>query len=138
MLLRQFSLISLLIVFSLQPALPAKACLENCHSRSKNCHRVALSQSESVKCPHTNPVSTVEVVAKAGCECTIQGDSSTARDIQFTFDSFRSDRHKSSGNDAELSLVITPVLLKARLHGPPFPSIPHRQETFLINSNLRI
>ncbi len=138
MLLKQLSAISLLIVFSLQPALPAKACLENCHSGSESCHRAVLSQTESPKCPHTKPVSVAEAVTKAGCECTLQDTPSTARDIQFTLDTLRSEWHKFSGIGTELLPGIAPVLSKAGFHGPPSSLTPDRQYTFLINSRLRI
>jgi len=138
MLLKQLSVVSLLIVFSLQPALPAKACLENCHSRRESCHREVLSQSKTPGCPHTKPVSVAAVVTKAGCECTIQDDSSTARNTPFTLDSLRSERHRSSGHDADLSAGMPRYLLTTGLHGPPLSSIPDRQDTLLINSRLRI
>jgi hypothetical protein len=138
MLLKQLSVISLLVIFSLQPALPAKACLENCHFERENCHREVLNQQKTPGCPHTKPVSVVAVVTKAGCECTIQDDSSVLRNTPFTLDSVRSERHKSSASDAGLSPGITPYLFRARLHGRPLSSIPDGQDTFLINSRLRI
>ena len=138
MLLKQLSATSLLIVFSLQPALPAKACMESCHSASESCHRLVLSQTETPQCPHTKPVSVAQVVAKAGCECTLQDAPSTARDIQFTLDTLRSEWHKFSGIDAELLPGIATVRLKAGFHGPPSSLTPDRQYTFLINSRLRI
>src|SRR5262245_33170942 len=138
MLLKQLSVISLLIVFSLPPALPAKACLESCHSRRESCHGEVLSQSKTPGCPHTKPVSVVVVVTKAGCECTIQDDSSTARNTPFTLDSLRCERHRSSGHHADLPLGPPPYLLTAGLHGPPLSSIPDRQDILLINSRLRI
>jgi len=136
MILKQFSAISLLIVFSMQPALSAKTCLQNCHSGAKSCHRVVLSQTSV--CPHTKPVSVTEVVTKAGCECNLQDAPSTVRDIQFTLDTLRSEWQKSSGSDADLSPGVTPVLLKARLHLSPTSSTPDGHHTFLINSRLRI
>ena len=138
MLLKEFSAISLLLIFAIKPALPAKACSENCHSGSGNCHRTIVSQSETPKCPHAKPVSKVEMAVKAGCECTIQENPSTVRDTQFTLDPLRSERSKASGTDVEFSSKAIPVLFETRLNGPPFSLTPDRQDTFLVNSTLRI
>ena len=138
MLLKQLSAIFVLIAFLLQLSSPATSCLESCRSQSESCHRAALTQSDSSKCPHAQPVSAAEVVAKAVCECAMQADPSTARELQFTLDSIRTERSKASGSDTLLSPKVTLVLLEARLHGPPFSLTPDRQDTLLINSRLRI
>jgi hypothetical protein len=138
MIVKQLSAILVLIAFFLQLSSPAMSCLENCHARSESCHRAVLTQSELLKCPHGQTASTAEVVAKASCECTIQANSSTARVVALTFDSFGTERSKVCSIDTQLSPKVTPALLEARLHGPPFSLIPDRRDTFLINSSLRI
>ena len=138
MLLKQLSAIFVLIASLLQLSSPAMSCLESCRSRSESCHRAALTQLDSPKCPHAQPVSAAEIAVKAGCECAMQADASTARELQFTLDSVRTERSKASGSDTLLSPKVTLVLLEARLHGPPFSLTPDRQDTFLINSSLRI
>ena len=132
------STIFILIAVLLRLSSPVMSCLESCRSQSENCHRAAVAQSDSLKCPHALPLSVAEVVARAGCECAIQADPSTAREVQFTLDSFRNERSKVCAIGTQHSPKITPVSLEARLHGPPFPLISHRQDTFLINSTLRI
>jgi hypothetical protein len=135
---KQLSAISALICFLLQLSLPAKSCLESCHSQGEDCHRAALTLPESSKCSHAQPISAAKITAKSGCACAIQPESSATREVQFTLDYPRSERSKASGSDTEFSSKVIPVLLEARLHGPPFCLTPDRRDTFLINSILRI
>lgn len=138
MISKQLSTISALICFLLQLSLPAKSCLESCHSKGEKCHRAALTPPESSKCSHAQPISAARITAKSGCACTIQSDPSATREVRFTLDSLRSERSKASGGDTEFSSKVIPVLSEARLHGPPFSLTPNRQDAFLINSILRI
>jgi len=138
MILKQLSATFVLVAFFLQLASPALSCLGNCHSQSRSCHRALLTSSEAPKCPHAQPVSAAEMVAKAGCDCTIQANPPTAREVQFTLDFLRTEKSKASASDTQLSPKVTLVLLEARLHGPPFYLTSDRRDTFLINSSLRI
>ena len=138
MILKQLSAISALICFLLQLSLPAKSCLESCHAPGENCHPAALTPPETSKCSHAQPISAAKITAKSGCECTIQCSPAATREIQFTLDSLRCERSKASGSDTELSSKVIPALLETRLHGPPFSFTLDRQDTFLINSTLRI
>ena len=135
---KQLFAIYALICFLLQLPLPAKFCLEPCHSQGEHCQRAALTPPESSKCSHAQPISAAKITTKSGCACTMQSGPSATREVQFTLDSLRSERSKASGSDTELSSKVIPVLLEARLHGPPFSFTLDRQDTFLINSILRI
>jgi hypothetical protein len=132
----KLSTIFVLVCSFLQLSLPARPCLESCHSRGENCHRPALKPPESPNCPHAKPIS-AEVVTKAGCKCTIDADHFPPREHQFNLDSFRGERSKFSGSDAP-STEITHVQLEGRLHGPLICLASGVRETFLINSSLRI
>jgi len=138
MILRQHSAIFVLVALFLQLASPALSCLGNCHSRSESCHGALLTPSEPPKCPHAQPVSAAEMVVEASCDCTVQANPPVAREVQFTLDLLRTEKSKASASDTLLSPKVTPVLLDARLHGPPFSLTSDRRDTFLINSSLRI
>ena len=136
MTLKQLSVIALLTVFFHYLSLPVVSCLHNCRWRSERCHRPVLVQPGPSNCSHGQPVSAVEV--KAGCACAMQATSPVAREVEFNLDSFRAERSKVYGVNTQFSPKVSAVVVEARLHGPPFPLISHRQDTFLINSTLRI
>src|SRR5687768_5347972 len=120
MTLKQLSVIAVLTVLSQYLSLPLVSCLHNCRWRSESCHRPVIVQPGSSNCSHGQPSSAVEVIVKAGCACAMQATSPVAREVEFSLDSFRSERSKVYSVNTQFSPKVSAALVEARLHSPPF------------------
>ena len=138
MIRRKFSMILCLLAFSLQLSSPLVACFENCHSRTRSCHREGKQESNSQACHHSKASPRFAVEAKSGCDCAIQARQSPAKETVFTLDCSRTEISKLSVADCDSSWKTVSSLLETRLHSPPLSWLTDEQNTFLLNSNLRI
>lgn len=138
MIRKKFSVILCLLTFSLQVPSPLIACVQNCHSRTRSCHREAKQESNSQACPHSKASPRFAVDAKSGCDCAIQAHQSPAKEPVVTLDFSRTEISKLSVADYDSSSKTVSSLLEARLHSPPLFLWLTEQNTFLLNSNLRI
>lgn len=138
MIRKKCSVILCLLAFSLQLSSPLVACLEDCHSRTRSCHLGEKEESNSQACPHSRVPSTFGLKAKSGCDCTIQAHRPLSKETVFTLDFSRTEVTKLSATGFNPSSKTFPNLLESRLHSPPLSSGLAEQNTFLLNSNLRI
>ena len=138
MTLKKFSVTLCLLVFALQLSSPLVACIKNCHSSTQSCHFAEKQDTDSQTCPHSKAAPKVVLEAKSGCDCTLQAGQLPAIETCFTFDFSRTETSKLSVADFDSSLGTPFTLLDARLHGPPLSLALTGQNTFLLNSNLRI
>jgi hypothetical protein len=129
-----------LLVFSLQSSAsaPLATCVENCHSWARSCHLGEKQEFNSQACPHSKAVPGSTLKAKFGCDCAIRAHQSPAKETVFTLDSWRTEISKLSVADCDSSSKTVPSLMEARLHSPPRLLRLSGQNTFLLNSNLRI
>ena len=135
---RNFSVVLCLLVFSLQLSSPLVACIEGCHSRTPGCHLEEKQEPGSQACPHSKAASTFAMDSKSGCDCAIQAHRPLAKETVFTLDPSRTEIPNLSpvGFDSSAKMVFN--ALETRLHSPPLSSGLAEQNTFLLNSNLRI
>ncbi len=68
----------------------------------------------------------------------MQAHQTLAKETVFTLNLSRTEISKLSVADIDLSAKSTPSFLEARLHSPPLSFSLAGQNTFLLNSNLRI
>ena len=138
MIRKRLSIILCLLAFSLQLSSPLVACIKNCHSGTRRCHFVQQHETNSQACPHSKGSPGFAMEAKSGCDCAIGAHQTPAKDTVFTLDFSRTEISKPSVADFDFSSKTVPNLLEARLHGPPLSAALTEQNTFLLNSNLRI
>jgi len=138
MIRKNLSIILCLLAFSLQLSLPLFACVEHCLSRVRNCHLGKKQESSSRACPHSKASPRFTVEAKSGCDCAIQTHQSPAKEAAVTLDFSRPEISRLSLADFDFSSKTVSNLFEARLHSPPLFLWLTEQNTFLLNSNLRI
>jgi hypothetical protein len=138
MIVKRGSLVLCLLILLLHLSSPRVTCLENCHARIPSCHAGQTLEPVSKACPHSKSASPVAIEAKLGCECAIQADRPLANVGVFTLLPSQTNTSKLPPNCFESSSKTLPGFLEARLHGPPFSLELPEQNTFLLNSNLRI
>ena len=135
---KKLSVALFIVAFSLQLFSPVLACVENCHLRAQSCHLGGKHESNTHACPHSKAASRFATAAKSECDCAIQAHQPAAKETVFTLDLSRTEISKLSVADFDPSSKSTSSLLEARLHGPPLSLSLAGQNTFLLNSNLRI
>jgi hypothetical protein len=138
MIRKKLSVTLCLLAFSLQLSTPLAGCVENCHSRALNCHLGEKPKTNSQACPHSKAVPGFALKAKFGCDCAIRAHQFAAKETVFTLDSSQTKISGLSVADCDSSSKTVPSLMEARLHGPPLSLWLTGQNTFLLNSNLRI
>ena len=138
MMFQKFLIFVCLIALSLQLSSPVVTCVANCHSRIQSCHRSTLNEVGSQGCPHQKTASNPAVAAKPRCECAIQAHQPLSREETFTLRSSEAKLSKASDTPQKFAADTRVGLLQAHLHGPPAYEALTRQNTFLLNSNLRI
>jgi hypothetical protein len=138
MIRKKVSVTLCLLVFFLQLSAPFAPCVENCHSWARSCHLGEKQEFNSQACPHSKAVPGFALKAKFGCDCAIRAHQSPAKETVFTLDSWRTEISKLSVADCDSSSKTVPTLMEARLHSPPLLLWLTGQNTFLLNSNLRI
>ena len=135
---KTLSIILCLLAFSLNLSSPLVACVENCHSRTRSCHRETKQEFNSQACHHSKASPRFAVDAKSGCDCAIRAHQSPAKEPVVTLNFSRTEISKLSVADCHSSSKTVSSLLEARLHSPPLCLWLTEQNTFLLNSNLRI
>jgi hypothetical protein len=138
MIRKKLSVTLCLLAFSLQLCMPVAACVENCHSRVLSCHLGEKPKTNSQACPHSKAVPGFSLKAKFGCDCAIGAHQFPAKQTVFTLDCPQTEISRLSVADCDSSSKTVPSLMEARLHGPPLSLWLTGQNTFLMNSNLRI
>ena len=134
----KFSVTLCLLAFSVQFSSPLVACIKNCHSGTRRCHFVQQHETNSQACPHSKSTSGFAMEAKPACDCAIEAHQTPAKETVFTLDFSRTEISKPSLADFDFSSKTVPNPLEAHLHGPPLSLALTEQNTFLLNSNLRI
>src|SRR5436309_1312655 len=135
---QKVSILLCLIALSLPLSSPVVACVANCHSRIQSCHRATRNEVGSQGCPHQKTASNPAVAAKPRCQCAIQVHQPLSKEETFTLRSSETRFSKASDTPCKFTADTRPSLLQAHLHGPPGYEALTRQNTFLLNSNLRI
>jgi hypothetical protein len=137
MILKQLTVIICLLVLSLQFSWPVVGCVENCHSQIQSCHGAILSEVASPVCPHSKTPSSFVTVATPRCACTIQAHETRQRTV-FALSSLRTEISSPSLAEFEPTSQPRPSLVGVRPHRPPLSLALAGQNTFLIESSLRI
>src|SRR5437867_4271955 len=138
MIVRKIPSVVCVLVLTLQLAWPVVTCAKNCHLRIHSCHRLPVTETSSPKCPHEKTRCSLAMVVKLRCECAIQAYPNAVSETAFSLDPSRTETARLSIADFEPSSKLSSGLFEARFHSPPLSPALAGQNTFLINSSLRI
>jgi hypothetical protein len=129
---RRLSALFLFVFLFFQFGLPAAAlCTQSCHLKEK-------PQTSSHACCKPKAPSKFEIQSRSACQCSIESHQVAGEETYFALNVSPKETSKLLGVPLNPSTEVVSRPVETTLHGPPESFALTGQDTFLVNSNLRI